>query len=245
MTILVTGATGQLGTPTAAALRSAGQEVRAMSRRVGPDLITADLLTGAGVTEALTGVDTVVHLATTAGAKDVQVAERLIEAAQIAQVRHLVVISIVGIERIPLGYYRDRVRIEELVAASGIAFTLQRATQFHSLVAKLFDVQRRSPVLLAPSIRFQPIAVTEVAERLSELTMGDPQGRVEDIGGPEVRITLDLAQAWLRASGLRRRVLPVRLPGRVFDALASGANLVSGEPYGRETFEAHLAHRSR
>lgn len=243
--ILVTGATGQLGTPTTAALRSAGRDIKAMSRRVGPGLVTADLLTGAGLADALVGVDTVVHLATTAGTQDVQVVERLVAAARATKVRHLVIISVVGIERIPLGYYRDRLRIEKVVEASGVPYTIQRATQFHSLVAQLFDVQRRSPLVLAPSIHFQPIAVAEVAHRLVELAVAGPRGRVDDIGGPEARTAGDLARAWLRATGRRRRVLPLRLPGRVFHALSDGANLVPGNPYGREPFETFLAHRAR
>lgn len=244
-TILVTGATGQVGAPTAAALTAAGHDVRAMSRRSGPGLVTADLLTGSGLPAALAGATTVVHLATTAGSKDIRVAEHLVAAARAADIGHLLIISIVGIERIPLGYYRDRVRIEEVVKASGVPFTIQRATQFHSLVAALLDAQRFSPVLLAPTMRFQPIAVPEVAARLAELADAGPQGRVPDIGGPEQRTMRDLTAAWLRATGRRRPVLPVRLPGKLFAAFDAGANLVAGEAYGRETFESYLAARSR
>ena len=240
-TVVVTGATGQLGTPTTAALRAAGHDVRAMSRQRKPGLTTADLATGAGVAAALEGAEVVLHLATSNGSADVPLAERLTEAARLAGVRHLVLISIVGVDQTPLRFYRDRFAIEEIVEAAGIPFTLQRATQFHSLVARIFSTQRLSPVLVAPSIRVQPIEVTEVATRLAELAGGDPAGRVPDIGGPEQRTARDFARIWLAASGSRRPVVPLRLPGRLFAAYDAGVNLVPGPPYGQLTFADYLA----
>lgn len=239
--ILVTGATGQLGTPTVTALRAAGHEVRAMSRTSAPNLVTADLLTGAGVAAALEAMDVVVHLATTNGAADVRAAQRLVEAAHLAGVGHLVLISIVGIDQIPIGFYRDRVTIEQTVRRCTIPFTIQRSTQFHSLVARMFSSQRFSPALVVPSIRLQPIDLADVAARLTELASGPPQGAVPDIGGPEVLAARDFAQTWLRATGRRRPLVPLHLPGKVFAAYDAGANLVEGDPYGQLTFASYLA----
>ena len=120
-TMLVTGATGTLGVPTVARLREAGHDVRALSRGSGPDLTTGDLLTGAGIREAVAGADTVLHLATgRRGKGDVEATRTLLAAAAAAGVRHLVLISIVGIDDIPLAYYRDKVVIERLVRESGL-----------------------------------------------------------------------------------------------------------------------------
>jgi uncharacterized protein YbjT (DUF2867 family) len=242
-TVLVTGATGTLGRPTVAQLRGAGHEVRALSRRSGPGLVTGDLLTGAGIDAAMEGVPTVLHLATGRRRTDVVLARTLVDAASRGRVGHLVLISIVGVEHIALGYYRDKVAIERLVAGSGVPHTVLRATQFHDLVDQLFHVQRRLPVVLAPSFDVQPIAPEEVARRLVELASGPPAGRVPDIGGPEVRPLPDLARAWTAARGIRRRIVPVRVPGRVFSGYAAGLNLVPGTPYGRITYEEHLARR--
>jgi uncharacterized protein YbjT (DUF2867 family) len=241
-TILVTGATGTLGTPTTARLRAAGHDVRALSRRTGPGLATGDLLSGTGIAPAMEGVHTVLHLAT--GKDDVRATRTLLDAARTAGLGHLVLVSIVGIDEIPLGYYKKKREVERLVAESGLPHTTLRATQFHDLVEGIFTAQRRLPVVLAPAIDLQPIAVDDVARRLVELAEAPPAGRVPDIGGPARRSMTDLAAAWNEARGVRRRVVPVGLPGRTFGAYRAGHQLVPGPPYGRITFEEHLAARA-
>ena len=240
-TILVTGATGTLGTATVARLRAAGHDVRALSRRTGPGLVTGDLLSGDGLAAALDGVGTVVHLAT--GRDDVRATGNLLEAARVAGVEHLVLISIVGIDGIPLGYYRQKLEVERLVTGSGVAHTVLRATQFHTFVERLFTAQRWLPAVLAPAFALQPIAVEEVADRLVELAGASPAGRVPDIGGPVRASGPELAAAWARARGVRRPILPLRLPGATFAGYRAGHQLVDGPAYGAVTFEEHLAAR--
>jgi uncharacterized protein YbjT (DUF2867 family) len=106
------------------------------------------------------------------------------------------------------------------------------------------SVQRWSPVVLMPSgVHFQPIDVREVADRLVELAVGAPAGRVPDLGGPQVLSARDLARASLRASGRHRPVLSVRVPGKVFRGYRAGANLTPGHAVGGITFEEFLAER--
>jgi len=242
--VLVTGATGALGRPTVNRLRANGHDVRALSRRTGPDLITGDLLTGAGIDDAVAGVDTVLHLATSPR-KDVAAARTLVDAARRASVSHLVLISIVGVDKIPIGYYRGKLEIERLTLESGLPHTILRATQFYTLVESIFTVTRRLPVVLAPSVSMQPIAPDEVAQRLVELAEAEPAGRVADIGGPQQRPLRDLARAWTTAVGSRRPIVPLRLPGKIFAALTAGHGMVPGPGYGRQTFEEYLAEHSR
>ncbi|MGY1813524.1 SDR family oxidoreductase [Blastococcus sp. SYSU D00820] len=242
-TTLVTGATGALGTPTVARLRAAGHDVRALSRRRAPGLTTGDLLTGDGLAAAVAGADTVVHLATDPRRRgnDVTATRTLLAAAADAGVRHLVLVSIVGIDDIPYGYYRDKLAVERLVAESPVPSTVLRATQFHSFLAGAFAAQRFSPVLLAPAVPVQPIAVEDVADRLVELAGAAPAGRVPDIGGPEQLAGPELGRAWAASRGSRRPVVPLVLPGSFFRAFRSGAALVPGPAYGRITFAEHLA----
>lgn len=236
--ILVTGGTGTLGRHAVTALGEAGHDVRVLSRRVGAGDRTGDLLTGAGIADALRGVDTVVHLAT--GRHDDDATRILVTQAEAARVEHLVLMSIVGVDRIPLPHYRRKLLAEQHVIASALPYTILRATQFHELLVALFSVQRRLPTLLTPGFALQPIAATEVAARLRVLCAGSPAGRVDDIGGPEVLFGQTLAQQWLDASGDRRRVRPVRVPGATFAAYVAGHNLVPGPAYGEQTFREHL-----
>ena len=242
-TILVTGGTGTVGRPTVERFRRAGHEVRVLSRQRGPGLLTGYLSTGAGLCEAVAGVDTVVHLATSRGHQDVAQMQRLLEVVGAAGIGHLLLISIVGIDQIPMPYYRDKVEIERLVTESKVPYSILRATQFHNLVDEILSAQRFLPVLLAPAVKTQPIAVEDVAERLTEMAGGSPAGRLPDIGGPEQTNLPALARAWKQAKGSRRPVVPLRLPGKAFGAYRAGAACASGAGYGRRTFADFLADR--
>ncbi|TCC25550.1 SDR family oxidoreductase [Kribbella speibonae] len=234
--LLVTGGTGALGRPTVARLRDADHQVRVLSRKPGPGRVVGDLTTGAGLSAAVDGADVVVHLATSQGRRDIAQTRNLLEAA--AGVRHLVVMSIAGIDRIPLPYYRHKLEVERLVAESGVPYTIQRATQFHTLLDRIFSL--KLPALFAPAVELQPIAVEEVAVRLTELVAAPVNGRAPDIGGPERRPVPELARVWRAVRGSRRPVVPVRVPGKVFRAFADGAAMVDGPAYGRITFADYL-----
>lgn len=241
--ILVTGGTGRLGTPTVAWLRAAGHDVRALSRHEGGGRVVGDLRTGEGVAEAVAGVETVVHLATRngLGSGEAPLMRTIIAAAREAGVRHVVFSSIVGVDRIPLGYYRQKLESERLLEASGLPHTILRATQFHELVIDVFTAQRFLPVVFAPKFSLQPIAADDVAARLADLAGAQPAGRVPDIGGPEQLPVLELARQWADAASVRRRIVPVSLPGKTFRAYAAGHNLVPRPAYGTTTFAEFLA----
>lgn len=248
--ILVTGATGKLGSAVLERLPT-GTHVRALSRkaRTGSDgdrsWLSGDLRSGAGIGDAVRGAGVIVHCATTNGRGDVGATRNLIAAAEHAGGAHLVYISIVGIERIPMFYYRAKLEAERLIERCGLPWTILRATQFHDLVAAMTRAQRFSPAVLTPAgVRFQPIDTGEVAARLAELAGEPSAGRVPDIGGPQVRDAAELARATLRADGRHRPVLPVPVPGKTFRAYRAGANLVPGESAGDVTFEQFLAARA-
>ena len=226
-------------------LLAAGHEVRIASRRLQPTgeprpyaWVTVDYRSGVGLTEAIAGVDAVVHCA---GDLRGEVERQLVGAARGAGSPHLVHISIVGVDRVPLGFYRGRLAAERVIENSGLPWTILRATQFHDLIRFLLAVLARSPVMVVPDFSFQPIDVREVAGRLVELATDAPAGRVPDIGGPEARHTGELARTYLRSVGRRRLVLPVRLPGKVFRGYQQGGHLTPDRAVGRITFEEYLA----
>ncbi len=135
--ILVTGGTGALGRHVVSALRQRGEEPRVLSRRPGAGTHVGDLTSGAGVDDATRGAELIIHAASDFrrrfGKVDIGQTQRLVAAARDA--RHLLYVSIVGIDSIPYPYYRYKLECERVVAASGIPYTILRATQFHELLA--------------------------------------------------------------------------------------------------------------
>ncbi|MFD3574481.1 SDR family oxidoreductase [Streptomyces sp. NPDC058644] len=242
-TILVTGGTGTLGRPLADRLRADGHDVRVLSRHARPYAV--DLREGgAGLDAAVAGADAIVHCATMPRGGDERAARRLVEAARRARVPHLVYISIVGVDRVPLGYYRSKLAVEKLVEESGLGWTVLRTTQFHDLVLSILAGAAKLPVMPLPAgVSDQPIEVREVADRLAELAVAAPAGRVADMGGPEVRTFQELGRAYLRASGKRRPVLPVRLAGKAYRGMRAGGHLTPERAVGKGTFEEFLAAR--
>ncbi|MEU3019540.1 NAD(P)H-binding protein [Nocardiopsis sp. NPDC007018] len=242
-TILVTGATGTLGTHVVERLRRTDHRVHTLSRHPDPrDPLShaVDLRTGEGLDTALEGVDTVVHCASTPTGGDIPAATHLLRAARAHGVAHLVYVSIVGCDRVPLGYYRTKHTVEEALLASGLGVTVLRATQFHQLVAAVCARAARLPVMPYPDVDVQPVDPADVALRLARLAQEEPAGRVPDLGGLRVESFHDLARAYLDATGARRRLLPLRLPGAVFAAYRSGAHLTPEHAVGRTTFAEYL-----
>jgi uncharacterized protein YbjT (DUF2867 family) len=235
--ILVTGGTGTIGRVVVQHLLDAGRQVRVLSRgrrRTGPaQHVTGDIRTGEGLAEAVAGVDTIVAC--------VDPAHRVVEAALRAGKPHLVYISIVGIDRVPLGYYQRKLADERLIGSSGLPWTVLRTTQFHDLVAVMLRLLATPPVLMVPAgWSFQPVDVREVGARLAALAMGEPAGRVSDLAGPEVRAVEDLARTYLTAVGKRRPIVPVRLLGRVCRAYRAGGHLAPDRAVGTIGFEQYL-----
>ncbi|WP_371614899.1 SDR family oxidoreductase [Streptomyces sp. NBC_00454] len=240
-TILVTGGTGTLGRPVVERLRTAGHEVRVLSRSA-PDF-PVDLRDGSGLDAAMAGAEVIVHCASSPRGGDDVAAGHLIRAAERAgTVGHLVYISIVGVDEVPLPYYRTKLKVERMLEASGLGLTILRTTQFHDLVAQALAAAARLPVMPLPAgVSGQPIAVEEVADRLAALAAGPPAGRVPDMGGPEVLTFEEAARAYLAATGKRRPLLTVPLAGKAYAGFKRGGHLTPSHAVGRGTFAEFLA----
>jgi uncharacterized protein YbjT (DUF2867 family) len=255
--ILVTGGTGTLGRHVVRRLRDAGRNVRVLSRRShesgdGIEFMTGDLATGEGIEPAVDGVETIVHLAGSPKGDEDKV-RNLVRAASRAGAPHLVYISVVGAERIPVvsgidravfGYFASKRAAEKVVEDSGLPWTTLRATQFHDLILTVAQQLAKLPVAPVPAgFRFQPVDTGEVAARLVELTLGEPSGLVPDMGGPRVYGAAELLRSYLRASKRRRLIVPVWLPGKAARAFRAGANLAPEQAVGHRTWEEFLAER--
>jgi uncharacterized protein YbjT (DUF2867 family) len=246
--ILVTGGTGSsLGSRVVDRLNEAGEDVaRVMSRERRANTVRGDLLTGEGLEEAVEGVTTIIHCASSPVFKtrqvDVEGTRRLLQVAARAGVSHVVFISIVGVERNPyLPYYRHKHEAERVVERSGLPWTTLRATQFHEFVLRQVRLLELGPVVLVPKgFVLQPIETGEVADRLVELALSAPAGRVPDVGGPEVKTFANLARSYQRVAGQRRRLVEVPLPGKTARAVRQGAQTSPQRRYGKTTWEEFL-----
>lgn len=237
--VLVTGGTGTLGRLVVRRLLDAGRTVRVLSRHAGEgdlraELVPGDLASGQGVEAAIDGAPTIVHLAGSAKG-DERKAETLALAAERAGARHLIYISVVGADRIPMagpldramfGYFASKLEAERVVADSGVPWTVLRATQFHQSLFRLVAGVAKLPLIPLPSgFRFQPVDAEEVAERLVGLSLGPPAGRVPDLAGPDVVPMTGLVRAYLRATDRRRPIAELPMPGKAAAAFRAGANL--------------------
>jgi len=255
--ILVTGGTGTLGRHVVPQLRDAGRAVRVLSRNAheaadGIEYVTGDLLKNEGIQAAVDGAGIIVHCA--GGRKgDDEATRNLAAAASRAGARHLVYISVVGADRIPVvsgadramfGYFGFKLAAERVITGSGVPWTTLRATQFHDLSLTVAEQLAKLPAIPVPAgVRFQPVDTGEVAARLVELALGAPAGLVPDMAGPRVYTMAGLLREYLRARGKRRLLVPVRLPGQAARAVRAGANLAPDRAVGRRTWEDFLADR--
>ncbi|QKJ21062.1 SDR family oxidoreductase [Microbacterium hominis] len=244
MTIAVAGGTGVVGRPTVEAVRAAGHTPVVLARSRG-----VDLLTGEGVDAALEGVDAVIDLSNITTLK-ADVATRFFEtatgtllaAAARRRVAHLVLLSIVGVDRAPYDYYAGKLAQERVVEAGAVPATILRATQFHEFSAQLFDRGRLGPLHLAPKGRVQPIAAAEVGAHLVSIAAGRPQGRATDLAGPREERLDDMVRRYAASIGYRGWVPSVPLPGRQGRALRDGTILPGPDAQrGHQTFAQWLS----
>jgi uncharacterized protein YbjT (DUF2867 family) len=259
LSVLVTGGTGTLGSLVVTRLAEAGATARVLARGRHPagangvaiEYVHADLAHSAPPAALFEGIDVVVHLAGTAKGDDAK-ARHLLDAARHRGVRHLVFISVVGADRVPVdraldramfGYFRAKLAAEQMIAGSGIPWSILRATQFQETLLGTARGMARLPLMTAVrGFRFQPIAATEVADRLVGLALGAPSGMVPEMGGPTTYLMADLLRSYLRVSGKHRLLVSLPLLGRAAAAVREGATLTSPDrAVGRRTWEELLA----
>jgi uncharacterized protein YbjT (DUF2867 family) len=251
--ILVTGGAGHLGRLVVKHLSAAGYPVRGMSRRASPgedwpgaEWKQADLKTGAGVAEAVQGMDVVVHLAAIGNSMvDFEGTRLLLDAAREAQVSHVVFISVVGIDKVPWAGGKAKLASEDLIEHSGIPWSILRATQLDYGIDLLLRILTRLPLvaLIPTDFPLQPVAEEEVAQRLVEIVQAGPSGRLPDMGGPQVYTSGELARIWLRQRGLHRAIIPLWLPGKTASALRQGGNTCPQQATGTVSWEAWIQQR--
>lgn len=229
MRLAVAGATGNIGALTVAILERDGHDVVRISRSLG-----VDLSTGAGLDDALTGVEAVVDVTSAPPADRAETVayfgtatRNLLAAEERAGVRHHVLLSIVGLDRVHgNAHYAGKREQERIVTAGPMPWTIVPATEFHDFAAMVTSWTEQEGVATIAPMLVQPIAPADVAAILAEIATGAPQGRHPDVAGPEPQDLVDMARRTHEARGHAVKLVPtwatvfgsemagdVRLPG--------------------------------
>jgi uncharacterized protein YbjT (DUF2867 family) len=249
MNVLVTGGTGRLGRHVVTLLRNKGHRARILSRnpKGHVDTVQGDLATGAGLVKAVAGMDAVIHAATqltNLKATDVVGTRRLLAMGRDAGIKHVVYVSIVGMEGVHYPYYKAKLAAEAVVQENIVPWSILRATQFHTLMETFLQAFSKPPLFAAVPFnwQFQPIDPRDVATRLVEVVTHEPAGRLPNFGGPEVRDFKSIASAWLTATRSTKRLVNLPMPLIRFSRqFAEGRLLCPDHKDGKITFEQYLA----
>jgi uncharacterized protein YbjT (DUF2867 family) len=246
--VAVVGGTGLAGRHVVEALRRSGHDAVVIARSMGVDVIT-----GAGLAEALAGVDSVVDVlnlraasADEARSRFGAATTRLLSAEREHRVGHHVLLSILGLDRLEgNAHYAGKRRQEELSLTGPVPVTIVRSAQFHEFAGMVVDWTRRAGVAIVPPLLVQPIDASDVGAVLAEVATGEPRGDIVDLAGPEPQDLVDMARRTLAARGETIRLVPSwRGP---FGVEAAGEVLLPGPDarLAETTFDAWLAEAAR
>jgi len=245
MKVVVFGGSGLIGKKLVEILRAKGHEVTPASPSTG-----VDILSGAGVAEALRGAEVVVDVVNSPSFEAEAVMSFFQRAASVclpaevaAGVRHHVALSVVGAERLPTsGYMLAKVAQEEAIRAAGVPYTIVRATQFFEFVSAIVDAGTKGDAVMLTPARLQPIAADDVAAALAIVVEEAPKNGMVEIAGPEAVGCDEIGRLWLAAKKDPRKVVTDAAAG-YFGAELDDRSLTPGPAarIGALRFDAWLA----
>lgn len=245
VTVAVLGGTGTLGRHVVDDLRARGHRVRALSRHSAE--LPVDLGTGRGLAAALDGCDVVVDAAnaaagTAARATLVEGTGLLLDTARDVGVSHVVSVTVVGCEAVPMAYFAAKAAQQQIVEHGPLPWSTVRSTQFHDYVVRTLRSSTHAGLTLVPRMTLQPVDVATVARLVADAATRPPTRTVVTVAGPETRDLRDLARSWRAALAPRALLVPVPVPGAGGRALRAGA-LTTDRPdvTGTLGFDAWLA----
>lgn len=237
MKIVVIGGTGLIGSKVVNILRQRGHEVVAASPKSG-----VNTLTGAGLAEALEGAQVVIDVANSPSFEDKPAMDffetsgrNLLSAEKSAGAKHHVALSVVGTERLTesgagslSGYFRAKMAQENLIKASGIPFTIVRATQFFEFVKSIAQPGTTDSTIRLSSVLMQPMVSDDVAAAVAEIALGQPVNGMIEIAGPDQIRQDELVRQYLNATGDARKVVTDEKTG-YFGISVNDQSLVPGD----------------
>jgi uncharacterized protein YbjT (DUF2867 family) len=230
MKITVVGASGLIGTKVVELLKAEGNDVVASSSSSG-----VDVLTGAGLSDALAGADALVDVTNSPSFEAGPVMEfftrsatNLVDAARRARVGHYVALSIVGVDGLPdSGYMRAKVAQEKIITESGLPYSIVRATQFAEFADAITESMTVANEVRVPDALIQPIPAEEVAFAVARAAAAEPRNGIVNIGGRQ-KITFEqMARDALARKGDDTKTIVVDSEARYYGAALETRSLVT------------------
>ena len=224
------GGTGLIGSRLVTKLREAGHDTVSASLESG-----INTYTGKGLEQALDGAQVVIDVSNAPVLDDTAVdffhtsSRNILTVETAAGVSHHVLLSIVGIDRLPeSGYYRGKVAQEEAVQAASVPYTILRATQFFEFLERIADASTEGDTVRLPPVLVQPEAADDVVAALADVAVSDPVNGIVELAGPEPFRLDELARRILSARNDRRQVTS-EVHARYFGTELGYRSLIPGD----------------
>ncbi|MFC3502730.1 SDR family oxidoreductase [Micromonospora krabiensis] len=234
MKVTVIGGTGLIGSQVVRKLTEAGHEAVPAAPSTGVDLIS-----GAGLDQALAGADVVVNVANSPTFDEASLdffrttMTNLLAAGERAGVGHQVVLSIVGVDQVPqLDYYRAKTLQEELLRQGPTPYSIVRATQFFEFVDAIISWTSDDSTVRLPATPVRPMAAADVVAAVVDVATGAPLNGIRNVAGPDAYALDELGRITLATQHDGRPVVTDDSAGMF--ALVTGDVLIGGP-------DAHLA----
>jgi uncharacterized protein YbjT (DUF2867 family) len=251
--VLVTGGTGNLGKWIIEYLLQHNFNVAILSSQTNISLkndieiLKGDLANNTGLTQSTADADIIIHCASNPRnfeKTDIEGTRNLLSSINRKRIQHFIYISIVGVDKSDYTYYQAKYAAEQMIAGSGIPFTILRTTQFHSFILSMvqsFVNDQSSGIVKIPMrMKFQSVDIREVAKQLVDC-LGQAAGLLPDFGGPEILSFEEMVRVYLSLSKTNLILQPENLEGKRYDLFRSGVNLCPDRAYGKITWKSFLA----
>ncbi|KAF2506944.1 NAD(P)H-binding protein [Flavobacterium zhairuonense] len=253
--ILITGGNGHLGKQVVDSLLLKGynpdvlttKTILSESNRLR--FFTGDLVENKGLKEATERADVIIHCASNPRSfheTDIIGTKNLLETVDKNVTKHFIYISIVGIDKSDYPYYAAKLEVENIITKSGIPFTILRTTQFHDFVFNLIKTleeqnSENDGFMKIPSeMKFQSVAIHEVADLLVSLALEAPKGLLADFGGPEVLSLEKMVESYLKINQKNSEIRLVESEDIRHNLFTTGINLCPNHNLGKQTWETFL-----
>lgn len=254
--VLVTGGTGSLGKWVVNYLSERKYSASILTSKEnilpadGVSTFIGDLADNTGLGDATAEADVIIHCASNPRnfeRVDVEGTQNLLKAINKERTKHFIYISIVGVDKSDYPYYKAKLAVEKMIAGSSIPFTILRTTQFHgfvlSIAQTLIAEQQNGIVTIPPTMRFQSIAIREVAQKLVDL-VEQAAGLLPEFGGPEVLFFEEMVRQYLHAATTNLIIKSSNLEGDRYQLFRSGVNLCPQNKNGKITWREFVKEKS-